>query len=146
MKVILLQDVKKQGKKEDIIDVSDGYAKNFLINKGLAVPYTKTSSNRLEQDKDNRKKSEQKLIAELTIIKNRIEKESLLFEVKTGVDDKIFGTISTKQIKNALIELGYDVKKCEIEIKEPINSLGFYKPQLVLHKKVVASLNVEVRK
>lgn len=146
MKVILLQDVKKQGKKDDILEVSDGYATNFLIKQNLAVPYTEVSKKRLDQEIDLRKKTEAELISELNVIKEKIEKEKLVFNVKTGKEDKVFGSISNKQIKNALEELGYDIKKSEVEIKDSISAIGFYKPKLILHKKVIATLNVEVRK
>ncbi len=146
MKVILLKDVKKQGKKDDIINVSDGYANNFLIKNGLAVPYTKTSAEILEKEISKRDKKEKQLIDEMNLLKKKLEKEKLKFKVKTGVEDKLFGSISTKQIKTKLTELGYDLNKKEIIIEEQINSLGTWIVKINLHKKVTAKLNIEVIK
>ena len=146
MKVILLKDVKKQGKKDDIINVSDGYANNFLIKNGLAVPYTKTSAEILEKEISKRDKKEKQLIDEMNLLKKKLEKEKLKFKVKTGVEDKLFGSISTKQIKTKLTELGYDLNKKEIIIEEQINNLGTWIVKINLHKKVTAKLNIEVIK
>ena len=146
MKVILLKDVKKQGKKDDIIEVSDGYANNFLIKNGLAVPYTKTSVKILETEISKRNKKEKQHIDEMNLLKNKLEKEVLKFKVKTGVEDKLFGSISTKQIKTKLTELGYELNKKEIIIDEQINSLGTRIVKINLHKKVIAKLNIEVIK
>lgn len=146
MKVILLSDVKKQGKKDDIIDVSDGYAKNFLIKNSLAVPYTKTSAKILDNEISKREEDENKLINEMETLKKKLEKETLKFKVKTGLQNKLFGSISNKQIKNKLIELGIDLSKKEIVLNNPINSLGFFKANVILHKKVTANLNIEISK
>lgn len=146
MKVILLKDVKNQGKKDDIIDVSDGYAINYLIKNGLAIAYTKTSAKILKDEINIRKDKEKKIIDEMNTLKNKLEKEKLIFSVKTGVNDKLFGTISTKQIKNKLAELDYKLNKNEIIIDQPINSLGSSKAQIVLYKKIIATINIEVIK
>ena len=113
MKVILLKDVKGKGKKDAILDVSDGYANNYLIKNGLAVPYTKKSKEILDYEIDVREKNEQKLVDELTEIKNKLNDKVIEFKVKTGANDKVFGTVSSKQISDKLKEMGYKVdKKC----------------------------------
>ena len=81
MKVILLQDVKKQGKKDQVINVSDGYANNFLIAKGLAVPYNESNKNKLERDLDKRAKAEEQLVEDMTQLKGVLEKTNIKFKI-----------------------------------------------------------------
>ncbi len=146
MKIILIKDVKKLGKKDDIIDVSDGYATNFLIKNGLAIQYTKTSVSRLEQEIDERELQEELLIQEMKKIKEKIEKENITFEVTVGKTEKVFGKISSKQIKDKLMEIGYDIQKTSIEINNPIDTLGFHNVTLNLHKKVIAKIKINLVK
>ncbi len=144
MKVILLQDVKKQGKKDDIIEVSDGYATNFLFKNKLAVPYTKTSNKILKNEIDTRNKEEKELIRECEEIKKKLEKEKFSFKVNSGKDGKIFGTISNKQISEELNKKGYKVDKKKVDIPVKIDSLGTYNININLHKKVVAKIRIEI--
>lgn len=144
MKVILLQDVKKQGKKDQVINVSDGYANNFLIAKGLAVPYTESNKNKLERDLDKRAKAEEQLVEDMTELKGALEKVNIKFKVKTGKDGRMFGTISSKQISDELKKLGYDIDKRKISCDHTIESLGTHVVEVELHKKVIAKINVNV--
>ena len=105
MKVIFIKDLKKQGKVDEIKEVSDGYATNFLIKNGYAVKYTKTSNERLDNDIKQRKLQEQEDIKKANELKTKLEKENLIFESKAGKDGKLFGNISTKQIEEKLTEL-----------------------------------------
>ena len=146
MKVILLQDVKKQGKKDDIINVSDGYAHNFLIKNGLAVPYTETSKNVLDKQIQKRNDDEEKLVESLNKIKKKLENKNLEFKVKTGKEDQVFGTISTKQISDKLKELGFDIDKKKISSKTNIDKLGTHIVDIELHKKVKFTINVILKK
>ena len=146
MKVILLKDVKKQGKKDDIIDVSDGYAHNYLIKNNLAVPVSKTSTNILNKELDARKQEEDERIKECEKIKKELEKKEVSFVVKTGAQDKVFGNISSKQISEKLKEMGYDIDKKLINIKVPIDTLGTHNVEIKLHKKVVCDLKVVLKK
>lgn len=144
MKVILLTDVKKQGKKDQIIDVSEGHAKNFLINKGLAVPYNTQNKNKLERDLKSRSDAEDALIKECEEIKSKIANITVKFKVKTGKDGRMFGSISAKQISDELKKLGYDIDKKKISCNHPIDSLGVHIVDINLHKKVIANINVHV--
>ena len=146
MKVILLKDVKKQGKKDDIINVSDGYAKNFLIKNNLAVPYTKTSQSILQSEINERAKNEEAFIKECEEIKKRLDNVTLTFKVKTGTNDKVFGTISTKQIADKLNELGFNIDKKKIKLDYPIDTLGTSEVTIELHKKVIFKLKIELKK
>lgn len=146
MKVILLKDVKGKGKKDAILDVSDGYANNFLIKNGLAVPYTKRSKEILDQEIDVREKNEQKLIDELNEIKNKLNDKVIEFKVKVGKEDKVFGTVSSKQISDNLKEMGYKIDKKCIKINDAISTLGITNVEVELHKKVKFNLKVSLVK
>ena len=142
MKVILLQDVKNQGKKDDIIDVSTGYANNFLLKNKLAVPYTESSKKILASEIKQREDAENALVNSLLKIKNALDNQKIEFKVKTSNEDKVFGTISSKQISDKLKEMGYQIDKKNIFIDSPINSLGNHLITIKLHKKVEFKINV----
>lgn len=144
MKVIFLKDVKKQGKKDEIKEVSDGYATNYLIKNGYAVRYTKSSGDRLEKEILTNKENEDRLIKEANKIKDKIEKEKIIFKVSSGKDGKIFGSISSKQISDRLLEMGYNIDKKKIIIKENLSALGVFYVDVQLYKGVNAKVMVQV--
>lgn len=146
MKVILLQDVKKQGKKDQIIEVSDGYARNFLIKNGLAVAATETSRNRLARELDTRKQEEDARIEECKEIAEKLKKEEVIIKVKTGEQDKVFGTVSSKQICEELKKKGYNIDKKKILVTYPIDVLGTHNVKIELHKKVEGEIKVTLKK
>lgn len=146
MKVILLKDVKSQGRKDDIINVSDGYANNYLIKNKLAVAYTDTSKKILDKQIQIRNDEEAKIVANLTEIKNKLNDKIIEFKVRTGKDDRVFGTVSSKQISDKINELGYDIDKKCILIDTPLSSLGTYKVKIKLHKKVEFNINIKLIK
>ncbi len=146
MKVILLSDVKGKGKKDSIIEVSDGYANNYLFKNNLAVLYTKRSREILSEELDERQKNEDALVASLNEIKKKLENKTITFKVKTGANDKVFGTISSKQISDKLKDMGYVIDKKCIKSDIQISSLGITRVSIQLHKKVKFDLNVELVK
>lgn len=145
MKVIFLKDVKGQGKKDEIKEVKDGYAMNFLIKKGYAEPANVSNVKNLNKNLETRKLEENLLIKEMTELASKLEKEKICFTVKTGAQDKMFGTISVKQIKEELNKKGYDISKTQIKLDVPITSLGMHEVEIVLHKKVIAKIRVQVK-
>ena len=146
MKVIFIKDVKGQGKKGEIKEVKDGYGMNFLIKNKYAVQATETSVNRLKKEKQELALEENLLIKDMQDLKKKLEKEKIIFKVKTGNQDQMFGTISVKQIKEKLNELGYNIKKQDIHLEFPIQTIGFHEIEIELHKKVIAKLKIQIQK
>lgn len=145
MKVILLKDVKKQGKKDEIIDVSDGYANNFLIKNGLAIKYTTGSKNKLDFEINKRQEEENNKVDKLLNIKKKLEKEEIIFNAKKGKDGKIFGTISSKQIADKVKALGFDIDKKTLVMDHAIDTVGVHKIVAKVHKKVDIILTIKVQ-
>jgi len=145
MKVIFIKDLKKQGKVNEIKEVSDGYATNFLIKNGYAVKYTKTSNEILNTSLKNKAIQEENDIKEATKLKQQLEKIELVFNVKSGKDGRTFGTISTKQISEKLNELNYKIDKKQIVIDGSLNTIGTHYVKLNLHKKVECSLKIVLK-
>ena len=143
MKVIFIKDLKKQGKVNDVKEVSDGYAINYLIKNGYAVKYTKTSSNILDKDLKNKKKQEEIEIENANKIKKELEKLVLEFKVKAN-NGKVFGSVSNKQIFDEILKKGYKIDKKNIDNKQSISSLGMHVIKINLHKKVSCDLRVQL--
>jgi large subunit ribosomal protein L9 len=146
MKVILLNDVKGQGKKDDIIDVSDGYANNFLIKNKLAVIYTKKSNEVLQSELEKRQKDEDALVEKYNKVKDKLNNKEIIFKVSTGKEDKVFGSISSKQISDKLNEMGYKIDKKCIKVNGLIDTLGIHNVNVELHKKVKFIIKINVVK
>lgn len=145
MKIILISDVKKQGKKGDILDVKDGYGK-FLINNHQAVMYTNTSVGRLNDEKAKAKEEDLKNRDEANKLKDKLAKEVISFTVKTGANDKVFGSISTKQICEELKNKGYNIDKKQIILDIPISSIGMFDVKVNLYKDINGIIKIEVKK
>ena len=145
MKIIFTQDVKKQGKKGEIKEVKDGFA-NYLIQQKVAVVASDVNLGRLERANANKKAMDDMNRELAQKEKGKIEKITLSFPVKTGEQDRVFGSISVKQIISELKNKGFDIDKKSIKIISPINSLGFHNVEIELYKDVVATLKVELQK
>ena len=139
MKIILLENVKGTGKKDQIKEVKDGFG-NFLIKSKKAVSYSEKSKEVLKTQLENKKEEEDRIYKEALELKSKLEKTKLTFKVKTGIQDKVFGSISSKQISEELKKKNLNVDKKIIDA-ENINSLGMHLVKIKLHKKVTAELN-----
>lgn len=146
MQVIFVKDLKKQGKKGEIKTVKDGYAENFLIKNGYAVPVNDRNLKTLEREKKNEKELDQKNTEEANKAKVLLEKEVLEFKVRTGEGDRVFGSVSVKQIKDELSKKGYKIDKNQIIIDNTISSLGFHYVTIELYQKITAKLKIHVIK
>ena len=144
MKVILTQDVKKVGKKGDILEVKDGYAHNALFKKGLAVEANAVNMNqrKLEQKAEDKRKQQE--LDDAKKIAECINEKDVKFTVKTGEGGKVFGSISSKQIHEELKKRGFAVDKKLIKIDGTISSLGVHVVKINLHKKVCCDLKVQL--
>lgn len=146
MKVIFVKDLKKQAKKGDIKKVKDGYAQNFLIKNGYAIQVTEKNMETVKKENEVKKEEELILTKEAEQLKKELEKLTLVFKVKTGDKDKVFGSISPKQIKEELLKKGYKIDKKQIELITSLQSLGFHKVVITLYKEVKAELKVQLVK
>lgn len=146
MKVIFLKDLKGQGKKNEIKEVKDGYAQNFLIKNGYAIKADQSNIEKVKIKVSNDALEENLLIKDMESLKMKLEKEKFVFKVQTGKQDMMFGQISTKQIKKMLDEKNYNVSKTQIKIDHPITEIGTHIVEIELHKKVVAEIKIVVEK
>ena len=139
MEVIFIKDLKNQGKKGQIKKVKDGYAENYLIKNGYAVKKTKENLSKLNHEQAKKEQEDKEL-------KEKLSKVILEFKVKTGEGDKVFGSISIKQIKDELLKKGYKIEKSQIEIPNIIQSLGFHNIKINLYQEINAIVKVHVIK
>ena len=146
MEVIFIKDLRGQGKKGDIKDVKTGYAENFLIKKGYAVLKTSESLKQLEKEKQAKKDQDQKDLDEANKLKNKLDNLSLEFKVKTGEHDKVFGSVSPKQIKEELAKINIKIEKNMIKLDNSLSTLGFHKVDIELYPNVIATLKVHLIK
>ncbi|MBE5961069.1 MAG: 50S ribosomal protein L9 [Lachnospiraceae bacterium] len=145
MQVILLEDVKALGKKGDIVKVSDGYARNFILPKNKGLEATAKNLNDLKLQKAAEAKKQQEILEEAQNLKKEIEEKSVLLKIKAGEGGRTFGSVSTKEIAQALKEQhGYDIDKKKLQLSDPIRNMGTYTVPIKLHPKVTAELKVKV--
>ncbi len=146
MKVILLKDVKGTGKKDDIVEASDGFATNFLLKKGLAVPASKQAVNENVQKKEAaafHKEEQRKADKELG---DKLKGQSVVVKVKSGENGKIFGSITNKEIAEQLKTMGYDIEKKKIIVPAPIKNTGVYDISVRISAEVTTNIKVEIVK
>ena len=143
MKIILIDNVKGTGKKDEVKEVKDGYG-SFLIKNRKAVLYSDRSKDILKTQIKEREDKEALLVKEMNEIKNKLEKDTLTFNVKTGDAGKVYGSISSKSISEELKKKGYSIDK-KIINAENLNTLGTHIVKINLHKQVTAELNVVLK-
>ncbi len=145
MKVILLKDVKGQGKKNDVIEVSDGYGRNFLIKNELATVATSTQVNSINISKAAEEKRKAAEKAEAIKLAKELETKTVVVEIKTGETGKLFGALNTQAIADALKKQGVDIDKKKIVLSDPIKSVGEYTITVKPYAEVSAKLKVIVK-
>ena len=145
MKEILLKDVKGQGKKNDVIEVSDGYGRNFLIKNGLATVATSTQVNSINISKAAEEKRKAAEKAEAIKLAKELETKTVVVEIKTGETGKLFGALNTQAIADALKKQGVDIDKKKIVLSDPIKSVGEYTITVKPYAEVSAKLKVIVK-
>lgn len=145
MKVILKEDVKSLGKKGQVVEVSDGYARNFILKKGKGVEATSKNLNDLKLQKANKDKIAQENYEAAQELGKKIEAGQIQVSIKTGEGGKAFGSVSSKEIaEEAKSQLGLDIDKKKIQLKETIKTLGTHNVPVKLHPKVTVELKVVV--
>ena len=146
MKVILLEDVKALGKKGQIVNGNDGYARNFILPKKLGLEANNKNLNDLKLKKANDEKIAQEQLEEAQELGKKIEAGKVELAIKVGEGGRTFGSVSTKEIAAAVKEqMGYDIDKKKIQLKEAIKALGTHNVPVKLHTKVTAELKVVVK-
>ena len=146
MKAILLESVSNLGKAGDIAEVSDGYFRNFLKPRKLALEATDKNKKLLEQRKLQLQKVEVKKIQDAKVLGERMEELTLEARLKAGEDDRLFGSVTSADIADMLQKKGFDVDKKSIELPEQLNKLGLYTISVHLHPEITAKLKILVEK
>ena len=144
MKVIFLQDVKGQGKKGEIKQVSDGYAANFLIPRGLAKPANESNVKMLEHQKQAEARQKEKEKEQAQALAEKLKSTPVVLRAKAGDGGRLFGAITTKHIAEELKNMKLDIDKRKIVLDEPIRTLGVTEVPIKLHPDVKATLRVQV--
>ena len=144
MKVILNQTIDGLGGEGDIVAVKDGFARNYLFPRGIAKNATKANIIAIQKEIDERKIREAKTRENLEALTIQLDKLSLKFEMKTGEDDRLFGSVTAQMISEAITEKGYTVDKKEIEIPEPIKHVGKFFVHVKLGPKLDAKIKIKV--
>jgi large subunit ribosomal protein L9 len=146
MKLVLLEDIEKLGKRGAVVTVKEGYGRNFLIPRKLAAPATEGNMKLIEQEAKKFRVREAKEESEAVQMKGDLEKLSLTIPMKAGEQDVLFGSVTSADIAAALEKEGYTIDKRRIEMDEPIKRLGVYQVPVKLYKTVSAEVKVWVVK
>jgi len=145
MEVILLQDVKSLGKKGDVVKVSDGYARNYILPKKLGLEATKQNLYELEQQKAAEAKRQKEILEEAKAFAKKLEEITVKVSIKAGEGGKTFGSVSTKEIVAAVKEqFGFDIDKKKLQLNDPIKNAGSYTVPVKLHPQVTADMKILV--
>ena len=146
MEIILLQDVKTLGKKGELVKVNDGYARNYILPKKLGIEATAKNKNDLKLQKQNEERLAAKQLADAQAFAEGLKDKSVTVKIKTGKDGKVFGSVSTKEIAQAVKDqLGLEIDKKKIELKEPIKILGVKRVDIKLFEGVVGTVKVATK-
>ena len=146
MKIILKEDLESLGKCGEVIQVKDGYARNYLFPKNLAIPATKGNLSSIEEITRQKKFRDEKKKKGEEKLKSDLEKISITAEVKVGEEDRVFGSVTSQDIAVLLKEQGFEIDKRRIDLEEPIKALGVYTVPVKIHGDIIANLKLWVVK
>ena len=144
MKVILVQDVKNLGKKGQAVEVSEGYARNYLVPRGLVVMATDANLRTMEQEQQAKKKRKEREQKEAQALADKIKGMNVIVAAKAGEAGRIFGSVTSADIANVLASKGVKIDKRKIELKDPIKVTGTYEVAVRVYQELVTSINVTV--
>lgn len=145
MKVLLTKDVKAVGKKGEIVEVNDGYARNFLIKKGMAQQATATVINETNQRNAALERQRQKEYEEAVALGKELKGKTIVIAIRFGENGKPFGAVTSKEISQELAKLGYDIDKKKINLKDSIKSAGIFDVEIKVHSNVTTMIKVEIK-
>jgi large subunit ribosomal protein L9 len=146
MLVILLKDVDKVGKKFEVKEVKDGYARNFLIPQGLVKQATKEAITWLETQKETEEKKAEESLKKIQDVASAIDDQEVVIQVQVGEEDQLFESVTSQKISDKLKELGFDIKKSQIELSQPIKETGEFPVKIKLEHNLEAEIRVIVSK
>jgi large subunit ribosomal protein L9 len=146
MEIILREDVEKLGTRGQLVKVAPGYARNFLLPKRLAVAATESNKKIVEQERQGHLRKEAKLVSDASELGKMMSGVSVTIKQKAGENNQLFGSVTSKDIADALEQQGYTIERRKIALDEPIKTLGEFKVTLRLHKEVPAEITVHVVK
>lgn len=144
MKIILRQNHNQLGNIGDVVEVKDGFARNYLIPRSIAFRATEGNLNALEQEKKQSARKEEKVVVDSEKLASQLGSVSLTITMKVGEDDKLFGAVTSQMIADSLTDSGFTIDKRLIELEEPIKTLGIFEVPVKLHTKVTAKVKVWV--
>jgi len=144
MEVILRDDLPKLGRRGEVVTVKDGYARNFLFPRKLALPATPGNRKQIEQEKAAHARREAKEVSDADALAGMLAGVTLTISAKAGESDQLFGSVTAMDIAEALAVKGYNIDKRKVELEEPIKTIGEYQVPLRLHRDVTATVKVNV--
>ena len=146
MKVIFIKDLRGQGKRGEIKEVKDGFAENYLIKNGYAKKLTEQNYNQYLEEKREENELDKKKRKEAETLKDKLAKLELIFKVKTGEQDRVFGSVSSKQIKEELEKKSIIIDKKQIELDSGLSALGYHNVNILLYKDIIGVVKVKLEK
>ena len=144
MKVILLADVKGLGKANDVVEVNDGYARNFLFKKKLAKESSVSNLNEVNLKKGAKAEHERRALDAAKDLKKKLDGQSVSLKMKAGEGGKLYGAVTSQDVSDALKKDGFDIEKKQVVIKDPIKNVGIFGVRIKLHPEVSCEINVNV--